>query len=647
MMFPHLFSPLTIKNVTLRNRIIATGHLTHFASTDGLVTQRMIDYHEARARGGIGLIITESMAVHPSTAQSQYVVRLHDDKVLPGLTELVTRIKAHGAVVFCQLHHMGREMTSVDTMRPIVAPSPIMDPLKREVPHEMSRTEIKEMVEAYAEAAARAVKAGYDGLEVHCAHGYLIHQFLSPLTNQRDDEYGGTMENRLRFAREVIRAVKAAAGDKVVGIRINGDEFVDGGLSMEDFQQVIVALNAEGLDYIGLSVGHDLNYPPIFPNMDFPLGCFVYLASNVKRLVDTPVYTSHRINDPALAEKMLAEGHADLIAMTRATIADPELPLKAKEGRIDDIRPCVACLQRCFQRLRLRAPISCLGNPAVGREREFEIKPASRPLKVAVVGGGPGGMEAARVLSMRGHKVVLYERERELGGMLKQGAAVPNREELFNIARWQILQLQQSGVEVITGHEATVGDLREGAYDAAVIATGAEYGEPSVIFTESVPHLNLLQALELEDEQVEGKYILVVDRDFHNKALGVAEHLAVKGAAGVVVLSEEVDVAVDMESVNKMMAQERLRELGVKFLSKARVEEVNGRDFAVSHEGWEVVLPAVDLVVVVDKPKANTKLAKQLEGELPELKTYLVGNCAAPRLTPDAIFDGYRVALEI
>lgn len=647
MLFPNLFSPLKMKNLTLRNRIIATGHLTHFANTDGLVSSRMIEYYETRARGGIGLIITESMAVHPNTAQSQYVVRLHDDSVLPGLNELVARIKENGAAVFCQLHHMGREMNSFDTLRPVVAPSPVMDPMKREVPHEMSRAEIKEIVEAYAEASARAVKAGYDGLEVHCAHGYLIQQFLSPLTNQRDDEYGGSPEKRLRFAREVIRAVKAVAGDRVVGIRIDGDEFADGGLTMEDVQQVILALNAEGLDYIGLSAGHALNYPPIFPNMDFPLGCFVYLASNIKRLVDTPVYTSHRINDPALAENILVQGHADMVAMTRATIADPELPLKAKAGRIDDIRPCVACLQRCFQRLRLRAPISCLGNPAVGREKEFEIRLASRPLKVAVVGGGPAGMEAARVLSLRGHSVTLFERDAELGGMLKLGSSMPGREEIFNIVRWQMLQLRQSGVEIITGREATVDDLKDGSYDAAVIATGAGYGPPSEVFTAEVPHLNLTQATELTDDQVEGKMVLLVDRDFHNKALGLAELLALKGASGVVVMSAEAEVGVDMESVNKMMARERMEELGVKFLSKARVEEVDGRDFIISHEGWEVVLPDVDLVVVVDKPAADTELAKQLENELPGLKTYLAGNCASPRLTPDAIFDGYRIALEI
>ncbi|MBC7324808.1 MAG: NADH:flavin oxidoreductase, partial [Moorella sp. (in: Bacteria)] len=217
------------------------------------------------------------MAVAPNSAQSQYVVHLFDDKVIPMLTELTRRVKAYGTVIIAQLHHMGREMTSVDTQQAIVAPSPIPDPIKKEVPHELTTREVKEMVQMYAQAARRCLQAGYDGVEVHLAHGYLIHEFLSPLYNQRTDEYGGSFENRLRFAREVIRAVRALADGKIVGIRINGDELVDGGLTQEDYQQICLELEKEGLDYIGLSLGHNLNYPPTFPNMDFPLGFAVYL----------------------------------------------------------------------------------------------------------------------------------------------------------------------------------------------------------------------------------------------------------------------------------------------------------------------------------------------------------------------------------
>lgn len=645
-LFRHLFTPLKIGNCIVKNRIMATAHLTHLASTDGFPTERQIAYHEERARGGLGLMVTESMAVAPNTAQSQYVVHLYDDKVIPMLTELTRRVKAHGTVIIAQLHHMGREMTSVDTRQAIVAPSPIPDPLKKEVPHELTTREIKEMVQMYARAAERCLQAGYDGVEVHLAHGYLIHEFLSPLYNRRTDEYGGSFENRLRFAREVIREVRALAGDRIVGIRINGDELVDGGLTQADYQQICVELEKEGLDYIGLSLGHNLNYPPTFPNMDFPLGFAVYLASGMKRVVRIPVYTSHRINDPLLAEKILAEGHADLVGMTRATIADPEMPNKAREERLDDIRPCIACLQGCFQRLRYRAPITCFGNARVGKEKEYQIRPAVQQKKVAVVGGGPAGLEAARILKERGHRVTLYEKDQELGGMLRRGAFdVPNRQELFGVTRWQIHQVNQLGVEVVLGRECTVQDIREGGYDAVIIATGAVYGEPSEVFTPVVPHLNVTQALDLRENDVQGKRVLVIDRDYHNKAIGIGEKLAMLGAE-VTLFTEEVEVGYDMESINRSMAWLRLSEYGVRSISKGKILRADGKRFLIAHEGWERELE-FDLVVVVDHMVANNALALQLEHEIPELEVRLAGNCLAPRKTLDAIHDGLRVALEI
>ncbi len=645
-LFQHLFTPLKIGSCVVKNRIMATAHLTHMASTDGFPTERQIAYHEERARGGLGLMVTESMAVAPNSAQSQYVVHLFDDKVIPMLTELTRRVKAYGTVIIAQLHHMGREMTSVDTQQAIVAPSPIPDPIKKEVPHELTTREVKEMVQMYAQAARRCLQAGYDGVEVHLAHGYLIHEFLSPLYNQRTDEYGGSFENRLRFAREVIRAVRALADGKIVGIRINGDELVDGGLTQEDYQQICQELEKEGLDYIGLSLGHNLNYPPTFPNMDFPLGFAVYLASGIKRLVKIPVYTSHRINDPVLAEKILAEGHADLVGMARATIADPEMPNKAREERLDDIRPCIACLQGCFQRLRYRAPISCFGNARVGKEREYQIRPATRQKKVAVIGGGPAGLEAGRVLRERGHRVTLYEKDRELGGMLRRGAFdVPNRQELFGVTRWQIRQVKQLGVQVLLGRECTVRDIREGGYEAVVVATGATYGRPSVVYTTEVPHLNVTEALDLQEEDLRGKRVLVIDKDYHNKAIGIGEKLAVLGAE-VVLFTEEAEVGYDMESINRTMAWLRLSEYGVRSISKGKILRAEGKRFFIDHEGWERELE-FDLVVVVEHMIANNALALQLEQEMPALEMYLVGNCLAPRKTPDAIHDGLRIALGI
>jgi 2,4-dienoyl-CoA reductase-like NADH-dependent reductase (Old Yellow Enzyme family) len=642
-----LFKPLKIKNVTIKNRIMCTAHLTNFGSLEGMPTGKMVAYHETRARGGVGLIITESMAVAPESAQSQYTVRLYEDKVIPGLTELTSRVKVHGAVIFAQLHHMGSAMTSTDTMLPIVAPSPIPDPGKREIPHELTVREIKQVVQRFADAAKRCIAAGYDGVEVHLAHGYLPHEFISNFYNKRNDEYGGSFENRLRFPREVIRAVRKAIPDHVVGIRINGDEYVDGGLTQKDYQEICKKLAEEKIDYIGLSVGHAFNYPPCFPSMDFPLGFAVYLASGIKRIVDIPVYTSHRINDPLLAEKILDEGHADIIGMTRAIIADPDMPYKAMQGSFDDIRPCVGCLQGCFHRLKLRAPISCFGNAQVGREMDLVVKPAEKKKKVVVVGGGPAGLEAARVLAERGHEVTIYEKEVELGGFLRRGSFdIPNRQELFGVCRWQIRQVERLGVSIRLQHEFTVNDLKENGFQVVVMATGGFYGKPDFPFFPDVPHLNLLQTLDLGDEEVAGKNIIIIDREYHNKALGLAEKFAQTGAR-VIVFTEETEPGVELDPINKSMILSRLNGLGIKFISKGVFTKNENGSVSVFHEGWAVDIGEPDYIILIEKPKANNQLAKVIEMDCPDVELYLIGNCAAPRLTPQAIYDGYRVGLAI
>lgn len=645
--FNHLFTPIQVGKYTIKNRILVTGHLTHFASTEGLVTDKMIAYHEERAKNGVGFMITESMSIAPTSAQSQYVVNLWDDKCIPMLSELTKRVKAHGTVIVCQLHHMGREMWSEDTRREIVAPSAIACPAKKLVPHELTTKEVKQYVQYHIDAAARALKAGYDGIEIHLAHGYLIHEFNSPLFNQRTDEYGGSIENRIRFAREIIQGVRALDPDKIVGMRVTGDDMHEDGLTQEDYQNICVELAKEGLDYIGLSLGHNVGQiPATFPNMDFPLGFAVYLASGLKRLVDIPIYTSHRINDPMLAENILAEGHADLIGMTRATIADPEMPKKAREGRLDDIRPCIACIQGCFLRLKHRCPISCFGNARVGKEAEYQITPAAAPKKVAVIGGGPSGLEAARVLKERGHEVTLFEKDAELGGMLRRGALeVPNRQELFDVTRWQIRQVNQLGVNVELNHEATVEDIKSGGFDAVIVATGAYFGDPSEVYSPDVPHINLYQALDLEESDVQDKRVLVVDKEYNNKAMEIAEKFGMYGAE-VVISTADADVGSEMAYVNKVMSLPRLAEYDVKYLTHAHVVGVEGNAFTFEYGGWERELE-FDLVVMVDQLISNNALALELEAEMPDLEIHLIGNCLAPRQTQDLIHDAMRVSLEV
>lgn len=642
--FPHLMSPITIGSLPVRNRIVSSAHLTGLSQEDR-PTQRMIDYHTARAAGGVGLIITESMSVHPTSRQEHNVVSLWDEGVVPWIRQLTDAVHTYGARIFCQLHHAGRQQEAHYTQLAPWAPSPVMCPMHREVPHEMTKAEIAEVVEAFASCAERVVRAGYDGVEVHFAHGYLIQQFLSPWSNKRTDEYGGSFENRLRFGREILRAVRARVPEAVVGIRINGDEFVDGGLTQGELQEMAVALAREQIDYIGLSAGiHYMPYVTI-PPMSAPLGLFVYFAADLRERVAIPVITSHRVKDVYQAEEILASGRADLVAMTRAQIADPELAKMAREGRPEDIRPCLGCMEGCIGRVRLGWPISCVVNAQAGREAELAIPQAVTCKKAAVVGGGPAGMEAARILRLRGHEVDLYEEESELGGQLRYAARLPLREEFFELPRWQARQLEKLGVRIFLKSPFTPALVAEHGYEAVIVATGAVYGSTTSVYSGQVPHLNVIDGVELTG--VEGKTVLIVERDWHNKGLHLAEKYAKEGASRVVILTEEVDTAADLDTANKFSTFQRLRSLGVRWLSHARVSRFVGRDAYLDHEGIEVVIPEVDFVVVVEKPVAQDNLARELEAQYHGLEVRVVGSAYSPRRTLDAVHDGLRAALRV
>ena len=642
MEFPLLFSPVRIGNVTIRNRILSTGHLTHFAGVDGMPTQRLIDYHVERAKGGIGLVVTESMSVHPTSWHSPYVIHLWDDRVVPKLRELVSSVKEHGATIFCQLHHAGHRQLSVSSRMPVPAPSEVLFPDRRETPHVLTPKEIKDLVKAFGDAAERAVAAGYDGMEVHLAHGYLLGQFLSPWSNRRTDEYGGSLENRMRFPREVLREVVRRAPGLPVGVRLNGDDFKDGSNNADDLREIALALEKEGLAYIGLSVGRPGYFPNAYPSMHYPLGPFVYLAAALKEKARVPVYTSHRIKDPQQAETILQSGHADMVAMTRALIADPELPNKARRGRTQAIRPCIGCLQACAANLRQRVPIGCFTNPAVGREAEFALQPAFAPKKVTVVGGGPAGAEAALVAAQRGHVVQLYEAAEKLGGKLHIAAKLPGREELLDFVRWQEAELKRLHVPVHLNARFTLDNVVQGGFDCIIVATGATYGRPTWLVP-TVPHYNIEEAIDLQG--VEGKRFLVIDEDYHNKALHVGELLAERGSD--VTLFAADDLAVDLDPVNKTLALDRAKAAGVRFISKGTILGFSGRTAHVTHEGWELTLRELDGIVVVQRPVAEDSLYREVQQRFPEVNVRVIGHAAAPRLTHDAIFDAYRVALEI
>ena len=428
-----VFEPIQIGTRMAPNRIASSAHTTGFAE-NGYPTERYARYHAEKARGGAGLVMTfGSCSVHPSSPPENGGVAAWEDGVIPHLRRLSEMVHAHGALLISQISHRGRRSTTNLSGRPLLAPSDLPEPVHREVPHALEPEQIEELIEAFAAAAVRFREGGYDGVEVNSYGGQLIEQFWSPLMNRRTDEWGGSLANRLRFGTRAVEAVRRAVGpDFVVGFRMTGDEMLAGGLGRADLREIAAAMDALGvIDYFNVSGGIGAEPKPqaaVIASMDFPHLLFARLAASIKEVVRVPVLYAGRVITLQEAEALLERGEADIVAMTRAMIADPELVNKARQGRLADVRLCVGANEGCIGRRFSGTFITCVQNPTVGREAELgEIRPAARPKRMAVVGGGLAGLEATRVAALRGHRVTLFEREARLGGQILLAARAPKR----------------------------------------------------------------------------------------------------------------------------------------------------------------------------------------------------------------------------
>src|SRR5262245_22298768 len=463
--FRYLFTPIRLGGLTLKNRIFSTAHAEAMAE-EGKPGPRLRAYHEAKARGGCALtIIGGSTSVHPSSPASAWnMIANHDDSIVPAYRAIADAVHRHDCRIMSQLTHLGRRAQSdVEDMHVLLAPSQIPEKVHREVPHEMEPEQIAMIVRAFGDAARRCRDGGLDGVELSFAHNHLVDQFWSPLFNRRTDEYGGGLENRMRFGFEVLREIRRQVGrDWVVGARISGDEMTAGGLTAADMAEIARRLAASGLvDFLSI-IGGAAHTVPLqalaVPNMASPHGVFVPIAAAIKAAVPAmPIFHAGRIVDPVHADRILADGLVDLVGMTRALIADPDLPRKAFEGRLDDVRWCVGANEGCIDRIYQGKPVTCVQNPGTGREMELtEPVPAASPRRVLVVGGGPAGLEAARVAALRGHRVILLEREAEVGGQVLIAARAPARAEFAGILRFLKRQMDKLPIDCRLRVEADV-----------------------------------------------------------------------------------------------------------------------------------------------------------------------------------------------
>lgn len=647
-----LFTPFKLRNVTLRNRIVSTGHLEAYAEK-GRITDRYIRYHVEKAKGGVALtVFGGSSSVHPSSPAAAWsMICNHDDSIIPDYRRMADAVHAHGAAVMTQLTHMGRRgISDVEDWRPLLAPSGVPEPYHREVPHAMEASDIHEIVLAFGQAAMRCKRGGLDGVEIVAAWNQLIDQFWSPLSNRRTDSYGGSLENRLRFGMEVLKEVRRQVGDDfVVGLRMSGNEFVEGGLSPEELGEIARRMARTGMiDYLNIISGAGQDVKALykgFPSMYDPEAPYVDLAVAIKAAVPAmPILHAGRVIDPLLAEELLSRGKVDLVGMTRALIADPQMPNKARLGRLQEIRRCVGINQDCIDRLYFGKPITCSINPVIGREHELaELVPAKNPKRVVVVGGGPAGLETARVAAARGHEVLLLEKNTFLGGQLALAAKAPRRENLAEFIQWQERELRRLGVTVRMGFEASLDTVLAEKADAVVVATGSKPHIPEIP-GRCLDHVFTAHDVFLGRASI-GSRVLILDDEAQQQGLSTAEFLLDQGKR-VELVTRLFYAGLDIGITTLIPLYERVFAKGISVTPHSRVTAIEKGSVLVEHlYSRQTRRIEADTVVVATTGRADDALYHLLRGRVKEL--HMAGDCVSPRKLHHALLEGIRVARDL
>lgn len=667
-MITKLFEPISIGPVTLANRVVMTAMHLNYTPT-GHVSDKFLEFYRARARGGTGLIVIGGADINDQSSGMDFMLSIKDDDTIPGLAQFVDAMHAEGAKVAVQLYMAGAYSHCGMKGLPVLAPSEYVSKFSRAKTTAMTPEDIDRVQGDFAAAARRAKEAGFDGVEVLGSAGYLICQFLSPKTNMREDEYGGSLENRMRFGLETIRKVREAAGpDMAVLVRVAGNDFVPDSHTNKESREFARAAQEAGADCINVTGGwHESRVPQI--TMDLPQAGYVYLARGIKENVTVPVVGCNRINDPFIAEEVLKEGVADLVGVARGLIADPEFVNKAKEGRYDEIRHCVACNQRCFDHVFMLQPIGCMVNPRAGKEPETAYGPASSSKKIVVAGAGPAGCEFALIAAERGHKVTIYEKEQEIGGQVLWAAEATNKPDFHYIFDYYRTMLRKAGVEVCTGTAVTPDLVKDEKPDLVVVATGAAPFKPPI---EAVEAPNVYQAWDvLKGTAQTGKDVVVVGGGsvgletaiflavkgtispeqlyfltLHNaESPEVLRELMVKGVKNVTVIEMMRRIAQDVGPSTRWVLLKELALRGITTITEAKMKEISEKKIVYTDaEGKDVTLVADSVVLAMGARPENT-LAKELEGCGVEIR--VIGDANKCGRIGNAIEDAFALAREV
>jgi len=642
MRFKKLFQPIRIGSMEVRNRLVVPPMGTNYANNDGTISQQSIDYYTERAKGGFGLIIVEVTAVDPTGKAIINEPGLWCDEQIEGYKKLADSIHAHGAKMCVQLHHAGRQTLSaiIGGQQPI-APSPIPCPFCQEVPHEMTTDEVYEMIEKFIAAAVRAKEAGADAVEIHGAHGYLISQFMSPYSNRRLDEFGGSFENRMRFPRMIVEGIRRRLGNAFpIIFRISGEEKTVGGRTIPETRAIARMMEDAGVDAMHIAGGSYGSLEWIWGATGSPLAYMADFAEEVKKSVSIPVITVGRINDPYIAEEIIASGRADMVSIGRQSIADPHFPNKALAGELAEIAPCIGCHQGCSEQMLLGNGVSCAVNPFVGKEKTMEIKATDTPKNIMIVGGGPAGLQAAWILAKRGHQVSLYEKEAVLGGQYRIGAYPSCKAELVKPINYYYTMGKKYGVEYKLNTEVTLEMIESLKPDVVILATG---GVPLLPNIEGIDNPKFVKAIDvLVGKATVGNKVLIAGGGM--VGCETADFLGEYGR-DVTIVEMESEVGKDVNAVVKISLMRRLKEYGTKYLTNATIKKFQDNGVVYEKDGQIHELSGFDTIVLALGTTSYNPLEEKVKDLVKEV--YVIGDAKKARKVFDASTEAAKLATTI